>query len=308
MQIIETSAEEYGAVFTRYPHIYNGVPFSELNRRKTARLHYLIFRNPKVRFGLVLGEDNSGTLLSPFSAPFGGLTYNKTQSIEFIDDAIKVLKEYGRERNRRIRMTLPPFFYDDRHLPCVANALFREARLYKMDINYHFLISDFNGYDTVIERNAKKNLRHAMEQDIAFTVADGNDCEDIKRAYDIIKRNREEHGYPLRMTCGEVIDTTHVIPADFFILSHGDNDIAAAQVFHVTDRIYQVIYWGDLREHASLRPMNLLAYRIFEHYHKQGLEILDIGPSTEESMPNYGLCSFKESIGCRSSLKLSFEI
>lgn len=308
MQIIETSAEEYGAVFTRYPHIYNGVSFSELNRKKTARLHYLIFRNPKVRFGLILGDDNSGTLQSPFSAPFGGFTYNKAQSIEFIDDAIKALKEYGRERDIHVRITLPPFFYDERNLPRMANALYREARLCKMDINYHFLISDFNGYDTVIERNAKKNLRHAMEQDITFTVADSNDRENLKRAYGIIKMNREEHGYPLRMTCGEVIGTTDVIPADFFILSHGGNDIAAAQVFHVTDRINQVIYWGDLREYASLRPMNLLAYRIFGHYHKKGLEILDIGPSTEESMPNYGLCSFKESIGCRSSLKLSFEI
>ena len=110
------------------------------------------------------------------------------------------------------------------------------------------------------------------------------------------------------MTYEDVIGTTHVIPADFFILQHGYDDMAAAQVFHVTDKIYQVIYWGDLRGFSSLRPMNLLAYRIFEHYHKQGIEILDIGPSTEDSIPNYGLCCFKESIGCRSSLKLSFEI
>ncbi|WP_288318136.1 hypothetical protein [Xylanibacter caecicola] len=308
MQIIETSAEEYGALFTSYPHIYNSVSFSELNKRKTGRLHYLTFRNPKVRFGLVLGEDNGGTLASPFSAPFGGLTYNKAQSIEFIDDAIKALKEYGRERNMRIRITLPPFFYDDRHLPCVANALYREARLCKMDINYHFLISDFADYPTVIERNAKKNLRHAMEQDTTFIIADSSNEDDIKRAYGIIKKNREEHGYPLRMTYEDVIGTTHVIPADFFILQHGYDDMAAAQVFHVTDKIYQVIYWGDLRGFSSLRPMNLLAYRIFEHYHKQGIEILDIGPSTEDSIPNYGLCCFKESIGCRSSLKLSFEI
>lgn len=33
------------------------------------------------------------------------------------------------------------------------------------------------------------------------------------------------------------------------------------------------------------------------------LKYLDIGPSTENSIPNYGLCDFKESIGCRRSLK-----
>ena len=36
--------------------------------------------------------------------------------------------------------------------------------------------------------------------------------------------------------------------------------------------------------------------------------ILDIGPSTENGIPNYGLCEFKESIGCSVTMKYSFEL
>jgi len=36
------------------------------------------------------------------------------------------------------------------------------------------------------------------------------------------------------------------------------------------------------------------------------MRYIDIGPSTENSIPNYGLCEFKESIGCDISPKYTF--
>lgn len=50
-----------------------------------------------------------------------------------------------------------------------------------------------------------------------------------------------------------------------------------------------------------------MAYKLQEYYFLKGKKYLDIGPSTDFSIPNYGLCNFKESIGCDISLKLSFE-
>ena len=99
-----------------------------------------------------------------------------------------------------------------------------------------------------------------------------------------------------------------IIPADFFLITYKNIDIAAAQIFLSSTDICQLIYWGDLRDFAHLRPMNFLAYNIFKYYSMQNIGILDLGPSTESGVPNYGLCSFKESIGCRSSLKLTLEL
>ena len=52
--------------------------------------------------------------------------------------------------------------------------------------------------------------------------------------------------------------------------------------------------------------MNFLAYHVFNFYKKNGIKVIDIGPSTENSIPNHGLCEFKESIGCDISPKHSF--
>lgn len=54
--------------------------------------------------------------------------------------------------------------------------------------------------------------------------------------------------------------------------------------------------------------MNMLTYSLFQHYRKTGVRILDIGISTENGIPNFGLCEFKESIGCSVSLKYCFEL
>ena len=41
---------------------------------------------------------------------------------------------------------------------------------------------------------------------------------------------------------------------------------------------------------------------------KDRLKVLDIGPSSVEGVPNYGLCSFKENIGCTISLRHVFQL
>jgi hypothetical protein len=51
--------------------------------------------------------------------------------------------------------------------------------------------------------------------------------------------------------------------------------------------------------------MNFLSYKIFEYYQSTGIPYIDIGHSTVDSVPNNGLCEFKESIGC--SLGLLYE-
>ena len=57
-----------------------------------------------------------------------------------------------------------------------------------------------------------------------------------------------------------------------------------------------------------MRTMNFLAYKVFKFYKHKKFNFVDIGPSTENSIPNNGLSDFKESIGCDIELKLEFSI
>jgi len=111
------------------------------------------------------------------------------------------------------------------------------------------------------------------------------------------------------MTFEQIINTIQLIPADFFMVQQKVGEsIGAAIVFHVADNIVRVIYWGDLPELSHMRTMNFLSFKIFEYYKNLGTEIIDVGISTVNSVPNNGLCEFKESIGCQTGLQYSFTL
>jgi lipid II:glycine glycyltransferase (peptidoglycan interpeptide bridge formation enzyme) len=108
------------------------------------------------------------------------------------------------------------------------------------------------------------------------------------------------------MSWDQVLETTKVIPADFFRVETAEGTaIAAALVFKVAADVVQVIYWGDLPDYSELKTMNFLSYKLFGFYKEKGIGVIDIGPSTEDSVPNHGLCEFKESIGCNIQPKYS---
>ena len=52
--------------------------------------------------------------------------------------------------------------------------------------------------------------------------------------------------------------------------------------------------------------MNLLTWYTIKYYGDKGYKILDKAIATESSLPNLGLCNFKESVGCERSLKYTF--
>lgn len=307
MQISELTHLEYAALYSAQ-HVYNSVNFAQLNAYKVDRVIYLSLADTKPRFGIILGEQDN-TLKSPFSAPFASFTMRGRQRLEYMEEAADLLVLYAKKRGKRLLLTLPSMIYGEAEFSEWINIFSRKINVVSVDLNYHFELSRYDNYVDNIERNARKNLKHALRQNFDFQQLHTSHREDLERMYTVISRNRRERGFPLRMTFEQVWTTVNnVLKADIFVLSHNGEDTAAALVYHVTDDIAQVVYWGDIREYSQLRPMNMLTYSLFQHYRKAGVRILDIGISTENGIPNFGLCEFKESIGCSVSLKYCFEL
>ena len=299
--------DEFSSTF-QAAHIFNTVAFAQLNSDKVDRVHYLSFNDPKPCFGIVLGESN-GMLRSPFSAPFGGFLENGTHRLERLEKAVDMLVDYAKERSLKLLITLPPLLYDETKISKWVSVMTRKMQLSYINHNYHLDISRMPYYRSVIDRSARNHLNQALRQNYCLHKLNSANRDDVARVYNVICCNHKERGFPLRMTFEQVWQTvSNVISADFFVLEHEGVDVAAAQIFHVADGIAQVVYWGDIRQYTKLRPMNYLAYSLLRYYYDQGLRVLDIGPSTENGMPNYGLCEFKENIGCSVTMKYSFEL
>ncbi|MCU4166644.1 hypothetical protein [Carboxylicivirga caseinilyticus] len=310
MEVVEVKIEEFKAIESNQLHVFQSVAFNELNREKCDKVYYLLFKDSKYRLGLILGAREE-SLYSPFSAPFGGFIAISNQKIlQYLDVGISSLLEWSTNKGfTSIHMTLPPTFYNESLIANQMNSLWRKGfELCDIDLNYSFSVDFLNdNYLINLPRNARKNLKIALKSELDFKLCLSESEKFF--AYEVIKKNREERGFPLRMSWQQVSDTISIIDADFFLVYTNTNvAIASAVVFHVTDKIVQVIYWGDLHDYAGLKTMNYLSFKVFEYYKLQGISIVDIGPSTENSIPNHGLVEFKESIGCKVSPKYKFEI
>ncbi len=307
MEVFETGSEEYQKSI-KANLIFDSVGFNELNSDKVENVRYFLFRDTKNRFGLCVGGKRN-SYRAPFSAPFAMIEpVRENWSIEQLEQAVDCMLNLAqKEQWNEISLTLPPNFYAPNLVSATQNIFLRKGfSLKHIDLNYAFDLSKVyaDDYREKLPRNGRKNLNIALKSDLYFSCCDSE--EQIRMAYEVIKINRESKGYPLRMSFEQVLNTIKIVPHDFFLVSFGGKNIAAAQVFYVTEEIVQVIYWGDVPGFSEQKSINYLAYKLIQHYGEKGLKFLDIGPSTENGIPNYGLCDFKKSIGCEISTKMQF--
>jgi len=310
MEIIEATKKDFNNIIGNSFFRYGIGDFNDLNKSKCDSEYYFLFKEGKFRLGLTGGIVN-GCFLSPYSAPFGSFSFvRKDIKSEYIDSAIDLLIEWSKTKNLdAVQLTLPPSIYNDSFISKQVNSLFRKNfELQNIELNHSFITSNFtDNYITFIKDNARRNLKHALGSNLKFHIC--TSVEDKKIVYDIIKQHKAAKGYPLKLTWKEIEDTSTLIKSDFFLVYNSDETpIASAIYFHSGNSIAQLIYWGDQLEFHNLRTMNFLSYKIFEYYKSKDFNVVDLGPSTENSVPNAGLCDFKESLGCTTFTKFSFRI
>ena len=269
MEILEVTPEFYAETFKQPAHIFNSAAFNTVNAYKCQQVFYLVFKDTKVRLGIIFGLRNN-KLVSPFSAPFGGFEpVAEDIRLEQIDAALTALKIWAIERKfEGIRIVQPSFFYAPNFLNKTYNCLYRAGfESANIELNYHFETQKLDEqYQKNIWYNANKNLKRALKAGLIFEKLKP---ENAKEAYDIIAQNRLERGFPLRMSWEQVQETLNVINADFFMVKKEETAVGAAVVFHVSKDIVQVIYWGDLPQYSEYKTMNFLSFNLFQHYRQQ---------------------------------------
>lgn len=310
MEIKEITSEEYKSLTLDSAPVFCTREFLELNRPKVDNVHYLVVKDKKNRLAFAIGEKD-GIWKAPYSAPFSTIIMlQKSVDLEYYWEFINQLNKYAKNKGaKQINIFLAPDIYGSQNNAKILNALLGNGyKIEFQELNFSINLNDINleDYKASIHRNARKNLNIALNSELELYKCETID--DKKDAYNVISINRASKGYPLRMTLEQVMDTIELVKHDFFLVKHAGEAIAAAVIFYVNDKIVQVIYWGDIPNVGEYKPINFLSYKLIEYYKDRGILHIDIGPSTENGVPNFGLCNFKESIGCEVSSKYKFSI
>ncbi len=303
MDLREISPEAYSALFVAPLSAYTSAPFCELNASKVKHVAYLAaFEGEEVLAGIVLGRrDAHSPYRSPFSAPFGGLDAARKLRIEEICEVYKLVSEYC--GNAGPEIALPPVSYAPAWISQQVYALNALGARQELWLNHLYELRNPRPFEDLLSYKMRQHLRRARRSGFEADFSPA-----LEEAYDVIRRNRSERGYPLAMSLDDLRATAAIIPQEYIVLRHEGQPVAAAISYRVAPGVLQLIYWGHLSACRGKYPMVALADALYSHAVDQGIELLDLGPSTSVSAPNDSLADFKESVGARPALKFLFRL
>lgn len=294
-KLADVTADEFMRLFPAPSTAFGSAQFNILNAAKAEEIRFIAGYDAACRplMGLIAGL-RGGVWRSPFSAPMAALSWNRDLSLATIAGFFNHVREFLHPQP--LRVVMPPTFIAPDMLAKINGTIINMSTDVTVDFNYHYDLSRTADIEAYMKRNARKNLHRAQKENFIFGQAS------IERAYEVIRANRTSKGYYLAMTADEVEATSRVIDIDAFVMTHADNDIAAAIVYRIAPGVAHVVYWGDTPGFEALRPMNILPCHIFKFYSDLGFSTVNIGTSSTDGIPNHGLCDFKESLGCTTSL------
>lgn len=296
MQLQTVDLDTYFRYFPRPRTPYGSEGFVRLVAANADRVEAVVMLDTKqkARLGLVAGRRGDGEWRAPWSAPFTEVAYNRPQTLETCVEFARMLAE----RFGRLRVTLPPSVYDPAMQPVLEGAFSTMPGGGWRDWNYHVELMRADNVNQ-LSANARNHCNRALRAGFEFDP----DCA-LDRAYAVIAANRARRGYPLAMSLEALHRTAEAgVRIHSMVLTLDGVDVASAIVYRIDDRRAQLIYWGDVGGYERERPMNLLAVRVYDAAAVLGYELLDLGPSSSEGVPDLGLCTFKESVGGRLTFK-----
>lgn len=311
--IREISSEEYGSLYgeecgVRGGHVYSGRVFTELNRGKVDDVVYLSWGKcvGEDKLGIALGRSGGGVWRSPFSAPMGGFVSRGGVTAGDYAEAAEAVSEWAGRGNLRVTVGAPDVYGGMRGV-WESVAWGGAIGVCHADVNHYRVLEFEAGSATAgFSRMARKGYRRGEREGLRFEVLGCRD-EEVRRVYGVIESNRRAMGYPLRMSEGDVVRTARVMGWRVMTVTNTEGeDVAGAMVCPVSAGVAQVIYWGDTVAGRRARAMDFLAGKVMDWARGEGYGVLDIGPSSESGVVSGGLSRFKESVGCRCGLKLTF--
>ncbi len=293
------------------PVFYDCFEFHNYHQKFTDKLFKLFIKSKGKYIGYCYLGQREDVLKAPYSSPFSLVYLKKNYKIKDVIYFVKGIKEFAKYlKLNKVQITLPPEIYSVELINTLSATFFSEGfKVLSIDINNYF---DFKFYDNKFNylekasHKVRKNYKTALKNNLEFVDIDNNDFHMV---YDVIKVNREQMGYPLKISKEQMQDLINMnnLNVRCFVVKKDNINVAAAIIFDVNEDISQVIYWGDILEYRDERPMELLTTEVFALFSQLGKKYLDIGPSSEDGVINSGLADFKKSIGCSCNLKITFE-
>jgi hypothetical protein len=132
---------------------------------------------------------------------------------------------------------------------------------------------------------------------------------ELKAVYDFIHSCRVQKGYPSSMTFDDLQRTVSTFP-DRFLLSGvylKDVMVAASVCVRCNQHVLYHFYSDHNTSDKSTNPTVFLIRSLYQHCLETGIRLFDLGTSSLDGIPNFGLLNFKMGLGASPTTKFTFQ-
>lgn len=213
---------------------------------------------------------------------YGGFSSSCLESMEYIAKELP-----------SCQIKLAPAGHDQELFALSTNVLGRNGFVpTSYELNYERRI--VNDFESQLSKGNRKVLRHSLDVEQPTS---------LENAYHLILADRQSKSRTLSMSLQDVHRMNLI--SRWLIFGVGTDTLnAAALCLMVRTDILYVYAWGGRKEGS---PTVKLAQVIYNWCLLNNIRLMDIGTSTVNGTPDYGLIQFKKSLGFSESLKMTMK-
>ena len=280
--------------------IFDNNKFIDLHSNNYKSIYkYLFIENKTQKYigSIVFALTNDNYIKSPLNGSYGGFEFNN--DLDFFEKEnmiLKVLSNIYSKNPKGIDIVLPPDIYNSQNNTHQLSILLRDNfHINHIEINQFIDIKKYDLNKTVKYGN-RKNINKCLKKNLKFELLKMNQ---YRTAYEIIKFSRQRKNYHLSMNWDDLIIMINNFKDNFIIFGLFEEEfmIASAFCIKISSKILYVFYWGELDGYEKISPISYLSYELTNFCKENNYQILDLGTSSKDSIPNIGLINFKRSLG-----------
>jgi hypothetical protein len=268
--------------------------------------HLVFFEGDRTVSGLpaaVVSVNGRRVLRSPYGASWGGLIIPAKLGTEDVHELVEAMIHFSREAGiDRIELTLPPSVYiegmDQVQEYCLLSSGFR---LLKGELTEIIGLSDFD--ETALSSSYRRGVKKASRTGVTV-----GRSMDFDLFHDILIADRASKHVEPTHSREDLSILSDLFPEKIVLFTARVDDriVGGVLLFVAGRKTVLNMYLCQLPEVRSSRVANLLMYESADWARKDGFDYLDLGTSSIDMVPNWGLTRFKEGFLGRGFIRPTF--
>ena len=268
--------------------------------------YHIIKEKKKIAVAGIHFHVSDGIASSPYRSPFGSIDASPDVEPSALFQFLQFIESDLLERGvKNIVIKNPPTLYN----PELQTLL----QVFLSNLGYQITTAE-PGAILIVDKSGeqlsanweKRKIKQAHDKDLELR---HEEKRELKLIYDFIRNRRVQKGYPSSMTFDDLQRTVNNFPDRFLLSSVYQQGlmVAASICVRCNPHVLYHFYSDHNTSDKSTNPTVFLIRSLYQYCLENGIRLFDLGTSSLDGFPNFGLLNFKMRLGASPTTKFTFQ-